>query len=214
MPPVDRVGWAVVGAFALLTALAVGALLVGQAPATGLEAELTRIARRWPDVVADGLWIPMQAGTVPVALVLAGGIGIGRGWRAGARAAAAVGLVWLTSRRIKAAVDRPRLRAEELGAVPREVVESAAYPSSHAAVAFALATSIALVDRRWGRVAFAVAGLVALGRVVAGVHTVADLAGGAALGAAAALLVDALDRVVDVAAARRGRPAERPPSGA
>jgi undecaprenyl-diphosphatase len=55
-------------------------------------------------------------------------------------------------------------------------------PSGHAAVAFALAAAIAYANPKWGLLAFAVASLVAFGRVASGVHYPTDVAAGAVLG--------------------------------
>lgn len=184
----------VIGLTGLVIVLGVS---VADDPAVGLERDLTRGALAAPDLVAALLWLPMQLGTRVGALVGAGAVAVALGWRAGARALAAVAVAWLASTTAKEVFDRPRLSAEALHAAPREVVHSFAYPSSHAALAFALATSVALTDRRWAPWALALAGLVAVARMVVGVHTVADLVGGAALGAAAAVLVALADRAFE-----------------
>lgn len=56
------------------------------------------------------------------------------------------------------------------------------FPSNHALAAFALATGIFLVNKKWGYVAYAVAILIALLRVAVGVHYISDIVAGAALG--------------------------------
>lgn len=56
------------------------------------------------------------------------------------------------------------------------------FPSDHAAAAFAFATTVWLQQKRSGRWAIAAAGLIALGRVLAGVHYFSDILVGAALG--------------------------------
>jgi len=56
------------------------------------------------------------------------------------------------------------------------------WPSNPAAVTFAIAATIWLYDRRAGAVMLALAGLMALARVVAGVHYPGDVLGGALLG--------------------------------
>jgi undecaprenyl-diphosphatase len=95
------------------------------------------------------------------------------------------------------------------------------FPSDHATAAFAIATAIALRKRGWGVFALLAATVLSLGRVALGVHYPSDVLAGAALGAAAALLlwappvrarIDALadragsywDRALDWAAARVG----------
>lgn len=64
-----------------------------------------------------------------------------------------------------------------------------AMPSDHAVLFFALATGIALADRRWGLVALAHAVLViALPRIALGFHWPSDILVGGALGVAMALI--------------------------
>ena len=65
-------------------------------------------------------------------------------------------------------------------------------PSGHAAVAFALAAAIAYANPKWGLPAFAVASLVAFGRVAAGVHYPTDAVAGALLGMAVWFLLHTL----------------------
>jgi membrane-associated phospholipid phosphatase len=59
---------------------------------------------------------------------------------------------------------------------------SQSMPSGHATAAFALAMTVALVDRRAGRFFLVAAALVALGRVLVGVHYPSDIIVGAAVG--------------------------------
>jgi undecaprenyl-diphosphatase len=63
------------------------------------------------------------------------------------------------------------------------------FPSDHAAAAFAIAVSIFFVSRRVGAVALAVATLIALSRVLLGVHYPSDVIAGAAVGALSAIVV-------------------------
>lgn len=66
------------------------------------------------------------------------------------------------------------------------------FPSDHAAFAFAVGASIYLLDRRVGIVALVAATAMGFARVYIGVHYVSDVATGAAIGIAAALLVQQL----------------------
>jgi undecaprenyl-diphosphatase len=81
------------------------------------------------------------------------------------------------------------------------------FPSDHATAAFAIAVAILLRDRRWGVVALTFAAVLAVGRVAIGVHYPTDVLGGAALGAACALVLWApavrrlLNRIADAAGA-------------
>jgi undecaprenyl-diphosphatase len=65
----------------------------------------------------------------------------------------------------------------------------AGFPSDHATAAFAVATAIVLRKRGWGVFALLAATLLAVGRVAIGVHYPSDVLAGAALGAAAALVL-------------------------
>jgi undecaprenyl-diphosphatase len=86
-----------------------------------------------------------------------------------------------------------------LWARPRPLVQDAAsllvsrsadpsFPSDHATFAFAAATGLYLVRRRWGIVAAVFAALVAFSRVYVGTHYPADVIAGAVIGCAFVLL--------------------------
>lgn len=63
------------------------------------------------------------------------------------------------------------------------------FPSSHSAVAFAIAASLTLAHPWLGAIAFVLAALVAAARVAVGVHFPTDVLAGAALGIFCALLI-------------------------
>jgi undecaprenyl-diphosphatase len=63
------------------------------------------------------------------------------------------------------------------------------FPSDHATVAFAIAISILLRNRRLGLITLAMAAVVGLSRIVVGVHYPSDVAAGALLGTLAALVI-------------------------
>jgi undecaprenyl-diphosphatase len=63
------------------------------------------------------------------------------------------------------------------------------FPSDHATAAFAIATAIVLRKRGWGIFALVAAAILSIGRVALGVHYPSDVLAGAALGAAAALVL-------------------------
>ncbi|HEY8060448.1 MAG TPA: phosphatase PAP2 family protein [Acidimicrobiales bacterium] len=162
---------------------------------TGLLADartpyaLERDIGRWIFDLPDGLTTPleavMQAGTqLAILLVALALVVTGRYRAAGAAALAGVG-GWLAASLLKDVLDRPRPTPATLGRVPREIIDNASWPSSHATIAFALATVLLLTvaQGRVGRgLVIAVAVLVAVGRVHLGVHWGLDVLGGAALG--------------------------------
>lgn len=65
-----------------------------------------------------------------------------------------------------------------------------AFPSTHAAVAFGLAVSLWLHDKKWGAAFLFGAVAIGLARVAGHVHYPLDIVGGAVLGAAVAFVVD------------------------
>jgi membrane-associated phospholipid phosphatase len=63
------------------------------------------------------------------------------------------------------------------------------FPSDHAVAAFAIAFTVAFSGRRMGALFLGGASVIALSRVVAGLHYPGDVLGGAAIGFVAAALV-------------------------
>lgn len=142
-----------------------------------------------PDWTTPVLDVVMQAGTraaivvVAVALVVAG-----RRWGGLAVLGAGFG-AWALARFGKDVFDRPRPTPATLGRPVREVVAGPGFPSSHAAIAFALAVTLVLLLRPGRPVAvalLAVGVLTAVARVHFGVHWPLDVVGGAAAGVASA----------------------------
>lgn len=139
-------------------------------------------------------------------------------WRRAAVAAvASAGLGLLVAKLISELVDRARPFVAE----PHEVHLFSAhavdpgFPSDHATAAFAIAVAILLRKRSWGWVALGFATMLAVGRVGLGVHYPSDVIAGAALGAAAALLLwtpplrARVDRLADWAGGHWDRAVDR-----
>ena len=150
---------------------------------------LERSLGRWVYDLPDGLETPFeliqQTGTLLAIVLVAAGLVVTGRYRAAGAAFVAGAAAWLVASGLKEIVERPRPRLATLDRVPREVADGFAWPSSHAAIAAALATVLLLTIAR-GRVGrglvIAVAVLVALGRVYLGAHWGLDVIGGAALG--------------------------------
>ncbi len=110
------------------------------------------------------------------------------------RSIAALVLTWATIKMIKISVPLPR-PFEVLGVEPGTwVAASESFPSSHAGVAFALATSVWLdrPRRRLGLVMLLVAIAVAIGRVLLWVHFPIDVIVGAVIGGVFGFVLDAV----------------------
>jgi undecaprenyl-diphosphatase len=113
-------------------------------------------------------------------------------WRRAAVAAAlSAGLALAVGKVISELVDRARPFVADPGGVHlfSGHVADAGFPSDHATAAFAIAVAILLRKRGWGIVALVAATVLAIGRVAIGVHYPSDVLAGAALGAAAALVL-------------------------
>lgn len=102
----------------------------------------------------------------------------------------AAGLTCLANVPIRAFVARPRPHENHPDLVVLvEGKDGYAFVSDHAGVAMAIAVALFLVHRALGLVAFALALVQGVARVVMGVHYPTDVVGGYALGMAVALLL-------------------------
>ena len=139
--------------------------------------------------------IPLVA-LATVCLWLLARPGAARKWKLACGSALASAAVALLTNQVIAQIwARPRPYA----AHPDATLFSApshdpSFPSDHASAAFAIGVAVLLYDRVVGAVFLAAAALVAMGRVVTGVHYPADVLAGSLVGTAAALLVARLGR--------------------
>jgi|SRR5215211_1729880 len=141
-------------------------------------------------------WIALNAQLLFVALL--GALYLARGkWRSlnGRHAAVAAGfsalLALAAAHLITDLWARPRPYAAHPADAHLFVAPShdPSFPSDHATAAFAIAVAILLRHRKGGIVALVLAVLVAVSRVVVGVHYPSDVLGGALLGTLAALVL-------------------------
>ena len=193
MPPVRASRVAAAG----LLATAVTLLLVRTPPA-GWEPPVGRLAYDLPSFLTTPLEVVMQLGARPAIAVVAVVLVVLRRVRVALAVLAGGWLAWIAAVLLKDVVDRGRPTIELLDRSVRTVVEGPGYPSSHAAVAGALATAVVLGLRlRPAPAAAVVAGavLTALARVHLGAHWPLDVVGGAAIGVTAgALAIAVVDR--------------------
>lgn len=131
-----------------------------------------------------------QALFLGLVLVLVAVGGKGGAWRrAGVAAGIGAGLALACAQLLARLVERPR----PFVADPRGVhlfarhAADPGFPSDHATAAFAIATALALRDRRLGAAVAVLAVALAAGRVALGLHYPSDVVGGAVLGAACSL---------------------------
>ncbi|MGH1564601.1 phosphatase PAP2 family protein [Mumia sp. DW29H23] len=137
-----------------------------------------------PGPVAAVLAVLPDLGLIALALLLAA-VAYGRGPRPlaiGIAAGVGVVLAYAASELLKVVIrdERPCRTVEAIVICPG--AGDWAWPSSHATIAAGLATAAVLVVPRWWRYAVPLAAVVALGRVAIGVHDIADVAAGVALG--------------------------------
>lgn len=109
------------------------------------------------------------------------------------RAFAAALLAWVIAQMLKSVLPsvRPFVVNVELPLTYTLHFDNA-FPSSHTAIAFGLATTLWLHNRKLGIVYLAMAVLIAVGRVFANVHYVLDVVIGGMIGTMVAVIIDKL----------------------
>jgi undecaprenyl-diphosphatase len=131
------------------------------------------------------------AATLAVVFLLARGPALAAWRRAAVAAVLSAGLGLAAAKVISELVDRARPFVADPDGVHLFSGHAAdpGFPSDHATAAFAIAVAILLRKRGWGIVVLVAAAILSIGRVALGVHYPTDVLCGAALGAAAALLL-------------------------
>jgi membrane-associated phospholipid phosphatase len=177
------------GALAFVAA----ALAAGRGVTEG-ETGLFRAVNGLPDELLPFVWVPMQFGTFATVPVLAAAA-----FRNGRRELALRLAVAGTGAYVAARLAKRLTHRSRPGVVVPEVhlrgvkADDDGFPSGHAAVSTALATTMAsLIPAPWGGVAASLAVATGFGRMYVGAHLPLDVAGGAGLGLAIASAVEIL----------------------
>jgi undecaprenyl-diphosphatase len=139
---------------------------------------------------------PLVIGLTTAALWLLARPGPERKWKlASAAAFGSAGLALLVNQAIAHVWDRSRpYDAHPHAHTWVTPSHDPSFPSDHASAAFAIAFAVLMFDRVAGMLFVAAAALVALGRVLVGVHYPGDVLAGACVGIACALVVVKLAR--------------------
>lgn len=163
------------------------------------------VGRDWledPATAAVAIAVPLYAVATVGLWLLARPYGLRRWKRATVAALLSASLALLANQAIASLWDRPRPFAAHplsthLFAAPST---DPSFPSDHAAAAFAIAVAVLAFSRAAGSAFLATATLIAVSRVVVGLHYPSDVLAGAVVGIAAALLVTGFGMpLVDIA---------------
>jgi undecaprenyl-diphosphatase len=163
------------------------------------------VGRDWLEDPVTGVLavaVPLYAAATVGLWVLARPYGFTRWKQAAVAALLSSSLALLANQAIAHLWDRPRPFAAHPVATHLFAAPSTdpSFPSDHAAAAFAIAVAVLAFSRPVGAGFAAAATLIALSRVVVGLHYPSDVLAGALVGAAAALFVTHLGmRAVDLA---------------
>jgi undecaprenyl-diphosphatase len=180
---------------ALVTAtigLVVTGVVVADQHVPGWDGDLAGTLNDGPAWTAHMLWPVMQLGALLGALAVAAVATYYAGVRRGAAVMASALLAWILAELVKALIERGR-PANYLGGIDIRdgTGRGFGFASGHTAVAFAVATALMPVLPRRGRVvAYVLAAVVAVARIVHGVHFPLDTIGGACIGIASGCAVE------------------------
>lgn len=149
---------------------------------TETEHDVFDLVNRLPELLDLPLRTAMQAGALATVVVVAVVALIARRPRLAVSAGVAAVGAWVAAQALKPLVDRGR-PIDLFGEVARASTSGLGFPSSHAAVAAALATVAApYLPRGWRRILWAGVVVVAVARIFVGAALPLDVVGGVALG--------------------------------
>ncbi len=171
--------------------LALSWIALAAADVSRAEEEVFRFFNNWPDWLEGPAWPIMQFGSLgAVALGALVAVGVKRSWWPGVAVLVAGVAAWGGAKVVKALADRGRPQEYFPDGNFRPEWHGRGFISGHAAVAFALATALALyLPRRWRVVLVILALATAILRIYTGAHFPLDVTGGAGLGLMAGGLV-------------------------
>src|SRR4051812_38965674 len=158
-----------------------------------LEEGVFRGVNALPDAANKPLWVVMQGGSLAGVGVAAGAMAATGRRDTAVRLAVAGTSMWAFCKVVKSSIGRGRPGSHLEHVIVRGAARSGlGFPSGPTAVAFPLAgVASPALSRRASALAWTAAGLVALARQYVGAHLPADVAGGVALGVAAAAVTAA-----------------------
>ena len=167
--------------------VAAGAMAAHHGHVFAFDVNLFRLVNQLPDALGRPLLAVMQLGALAAVPAVAAVALLARRPRLARDLALSGSLAWVLAKLVQDLVGRARPVALIDGLVGRAVDPGVGYPSSHVAVAAALATAAGpWLPRPARRAVWGVVWLVALGQMYAGAHLPLDVVGGAALGWAVA----------------------------
>lgn len=181
---------AVLGVLAVLF----GALVTRRAAPTMFEINVFRLVNQLPPAFAAPLLGIMQFGALPAVGLFAAVAVVGRRRRLARYLLVGGGAAWLVAKILQVAVDQepPDIVLRHVS-LHGSVAPGLAFPSTHVAVAAALATTAApYLSRPNRRLAWWLVGVVGVARVYVGAHFPIDVIGGVGVGWAVGSLVHLL----------------------
>ena len=164
--------------------LAASAYIASHGSLSDLERHAFSAVNKLPDALSPPLTVAMQAGALAAVAVAAAIALVARRPRLAAALGASGVVTWLLVKVLKELIDRERPARLVADTIVRgDAAGGLGFPSGHAAVAAALATTLTPYLPRWARRAvWSLVVLVGVARMFVGAHLPVDVIGGLALG--------------------------------